>query len=242
MAADFQKEAGQYLINMISQEDLRRGEVLDVGIGSGAVTKLLAQRLKKDVFGCDIALGMVLFCKANVKDIIILQADAEDLPFKEGTFEMVFSNIAYQWVQDFKKAFIEVRRVLKKGGRFYFSILVKDSLKELYETLASFFNNGTFPDFPDFLSTAEYIKSNLEDAGFHIIRNEEVIFKRYYRTCFDLLRSIKMVGAGKIADSNIFGMGKRSLFFEMVKRYDEKFCDGNGVFATYKVIFGCVEK
>lgn len=239
IASDFQQEAGRNLINMISPLGIGKNMILDVGIGSGKVTQRLAEVLRRKVYGCDIAWGMVSFAKQHTNQIVVNQADAEGLPFKDDIFNIAFSNITYQWVSDLNKAFLEVKRVLKKGGRFYFSILVKGSLKELYETLGEFFSAGIFMDF---LPPAGSIRKTVKETDFAIIWLKDMTIRRNYKSCFDLLKSIKMVGGGRISETNLFGMGKRKLFFNMIESYDMKFNEGDEVFATYKIILGCVEK
>lgn len=244
-ASDFQKETGYKLIERILLDGVPNNLVLDVGIGSGNITQELANRLNRNIHGCDIAWGMVSFSKQNTSRLFISQADAEYLPYKPNGFDIVFSNITYQWVPDFKKAFLEVRRVLKKGGRFYFAILVKDSLGELYGTLDTIFKTQSLharTGFTDFLPPAEHIKSKLKESDFNIIWLEGKVIKRYYDSCLDLLRSLKMVGAGKILGFNLFGMGQRGLFFDMVEAYDTNFNENGKVFANYKVMMGCAGK
>lgn len=46
----------------------------------------------------------------------VQQADAENLPFPDASFDVVYSNGVLHHVPDMKKAFAETRRVLKPGG------------------------------------------------------------------------------------------------------------------------------
>lgn len=237
-AADFQKETGHRLIQKILSDNVPIDRILDVGLGTGYITRELA-RIFSDVHGCDIAWGMASFSKRKANTFSIIQADAEALPYKPGTFGIVFSNITYQWIHNFRNAFLEVRRVLKDKGRFYFSILTDGSLKELYETLREVAGRG-YPQ--DFLPGAKYINLELKWRDLDIIWWEELTIRRYYENCLELLRKFKGLGAGRLSGSNIFNMGDRELFFKMTDVYDKNFAESGKVFATYKVILGCVEK
>lgn len=238
-SSDFQRETGYRLVDKIVSAHHPCGTVLDIGIGTGRVTQELARRLNTVIYGCDIAWGMVAFSKAYTHGLCISQADAECLPYRSGVFDTVFSNIAYQWVKDIRKAFLEVRRVLQNKGRFYFSILVRGSLKELYTTL----NVVLKRDFgKDLLPASECIQSELEGCGLRIGWYEEAILKRYYASSFDLIKTLQSSGAGRVSGPNLFGMGKREQFFTMLDAYNRSFSEHGKVYATYTVFSGCAQK
>lgn len=187
-ASDFQKETGRMLIDKILSDAAPRDKILDVGMGTGRITQQLAIRAGKHIYGCDMAWGMVSFARTNTNGIFITQADIEELPFKQEAFDAVFSNIAYQWVTDFTKAFLELKRVLKEEGRFYFSILIKDSLRELYDVLEAVLKMDCYKNF---LPGAEFIQTQLERCDFKIEWCEEQIIRRYYESSLDLIRTFK---------------------------------------------------
>jgi malonyl-CoA O-methyltransferase len=58
-------------------------------------------------------------------------ADAEHLPFADGTFDLVVANQLLPWIPDPERLFTEVARVLRQGGVFAFATLGPDSLREL---------------------------------------------------------------------------------------------------------------
>ena len=238
-ASDFQKETGHRLIDMILSDGTPNDMILDIGMGTGNITQEFAKRLNRCVYGCDLSWGMVHFSKVNTKGLFISQADTEFLPYKTDVFDIVFSNATYQWVTDFESAFLEVKRILKKDGRFYFSILVKNSLKELYKVLEGIVKK----DYGiDFLPNSEWIRLKLKESGLKVVRYEEKTLKRYYESPLALLKTLKRVGAGKVLDGNMFGMGQRRLFFEMIKAYDRNFNEEGKIFVNYNVLFGCVKK
>lgn len=238
-ACDFQKETGQRLIDRILSDGPKSAEVLDIGMGTGRIAHELSLRFKRPVHGCDLAWGMVLFSKTNRTGVIAVQADMERLPYKPETFGIVFSNIAHQWGRHIKAAFLEVERVLKPGGRFYFSILAKNSLIELYKSLkivtGKNYGEGLFPDVED-------LKSELAGSGLGVDWCEEETLKRYYRNSFELVKRLKDIGAGRISGENIFGMGRRGLFLRMLETYNRRFCENGRIFASYNVVSGCATK
>ena len=99
------------------------GHVLDVGAGTGAnlpyyregVQRLvlaepdphMRTRLEKRLGACEL--------NAEVAD-----ASLEELPFTDGTFDVVVSTLVLCSVPDLAPALAEIRRVLRPGGRFVF--------------------------------------------------------------------------------------------------------------------------
>ena len=238
-ASDFQRETGRVLIERMLSDGARGGTILDAGMGTGAVTQVLADRLSGRVFGCDIAWGMALFSSKNTKGIFIAQADTERLPYRKEVFDVVFSNIVYQWSPDLESAFLETYRILKNDGRFYFSILTRGSVRELYETIKKI----TGKDYAaDFFPAAEKIIAEITNSGLNLVWSREHAVKRYYESPLELLRRLKKMGAGRVLEDNVFGMGKRRLFFEMLEAYSRAFSENGRIFATYNVILGCAKK
>lgn len=238
-ACDFQKETGCELIRRVRSDGACTGKILDIGMGTGRVTQGLSSAFKRPVFGCDIAWGMVSFSRTNYAGVIPAQADMEKLPYKSGIFDLVFSNIAHQWGRDSKSAFLEVKRVLKTGGRFYFSILVKGSLLELYESIEAVMGEDYGKDlFPD----PSNIRSELINSGFELDGFEAKALKRCYKNSYELVKRLKAIGAGRISGENIFGMGRRNLFLGMLEEYNRSFSEDGKVFATYNVVSGRARK
>lgn len=100
--------------------------ILDVGCGGGGLIKRLLPYAGK-MYGVDHSPKAVEVAKETNKGAIkegfveIVCADAAKLPFKDETFDKVLAvETVYYW-EDIEKAFIEIKRVLKKGG--YFSII-----------------------------------------------------------------------------------------------------------------------
>ena len=101
------------------------------------------------------------------------QADAMQLPFRDGMFDAVLCQFGVMFFPDKSKAFSEARIVLKSGGVFIFSVW--DHIKEnefadtVTEALASLFPK----DPPRFLARTPHgyydgstIKRDLASAGF----------------------------------------------------------------------------
>jgi trans-aconitate methyltransferase len=90
--------------------------ILDVGCGTGHLTKLIAEA-GAEVVGIDNSLEMVEAARAAYPDIEFVVADAADFSFTE-PFDAVFSNAALHWVTEAEQAVVCMAQALKRGGRF----------------------------------------------------------------------------------------------------------------------------
>ena len=60
-----------------------------------------------------------------------LNADAEQLPLRDASVDLVYSNVALQWCNDLEGVFREINRVLRPGGLLMFTTFGPDTLSEL---------------------------------------------------------------------------------------------------------------
>jgi SAM-dependent methyltransferase len=103
------------------------GAVLEIACGTGLVTRRLRQRLAPGVrlVASDLSKAMLDYARGNLRDgagVDWREADAMRLPFADGEFGAVVCGFGLMFVPDKLAALREVRRVLKDGGRFLFSV------------------------------------------------------------------------------------------------------------------------
>lgn len=94
-------------------------KILEVGAGTGFATEALNE-LNKFAVVSDSSLEMLLFNKAAKRKIKVC-CSAENLPFKENSFDLVFGNNMLYLVPDKKRAARSLAKVLKTGGKIIFS-------------------------------------------------------------------------------------------------------------------------
>ena len=94
---------------------------LDVACGTGAVTRLLAERVGENgkVIGLDLNSGMLAVARSGVAaaNVEWREASALDLPFPDGSFNVVLCQQGLQFFPDRSLALREIRRVLVSEGR-----------------------------------------------------------------------------------------------------------------------------
>jgi ubiquinone/menaquinone biosynthesis C-methylase UbiE len=159
--------------------------VLELACGTGRVTKHLVPKVAPSgkLYATDLNEDMLRLAKNAVpgNNIEWSVVDAHEIPFEDASFEMVVCQYGVMFFGDKPKAFAEVCRVLKSGGRFLFntwdevkhnalSSLTNDVLQETFsDDPPSFLEKGPFSFY-----RKEEIKQLLQDAGFDRIHIEIV--------------------------------------------------------------------
>jgi ubiquinone/menaquinone biosynthesis C-methylase UbiE len=126
----------RYLVPLIFEsyaEDLARrvaarrpARVLEIGAGTGVVTRRLARELAPDaaIVASDLNAAMLQEAQARLagREVEWRVADVMALPFADGEFDVVVCQFAAMFFPEKAKAFGEVRRVLRAGGAFIFNV------------------------------------------------------------------------------------------------------------------------
>lgn len=149
--------------------------VLDLGCGLGGASRDLARLLDCHVIGVDQSWE---YCKAArmLSDrlglssrVAYLQADALDIPFGDGVFDLVWTQHLSMNIEDKPALFREIRRVLKPGGRL-----------ACYEVLSGPGGGVCFPvpwardPAASFLASQEELRRLLSEAGFESLFWQDV--------------------------------------------------------------------
>src|SRR5208283_2707485 len=93
--------------------------VLDVGCGSGLFFRYVAAKVKVLV-GVDVSRKLLLKAKEQThafQNVLLLQADADHLPFKEAFFDVGFAFTVLQNMPKPPETLNELKRVAKLGGK-----------------------------------------------------------------------------------------------------------------------------
>jgi ubiquinone/menaquinone biosynthesis C-methylase UbiE len=179
-------EAARDLVAALRVTDGDR--VLDVGTGTGAAAEE-ATRAGGRVAGIDRSLGMLVVGVRRRPELALVTGEAIDLPFRDGSFEVVMGNFVLAHFAKVETALFDVVRVLKPGGRVGFTawsdgkdafqdawlelveaVVPRDMLAPAYAAAAPGHERFKRPD---------AIEEALRDAGFRHVRTER---RRYQWT------------------------------------------------------------
>ncbi len=134
-AAVLQREVGARMAARLDYVRVAPRLVLDAGCGTGeAVGEFGARYPAGAGVALDLALPMVVAARERARGARCCRSaslpvsapgassgwfvcgDVNALPMRGALFDLVWSNLALQWVNDLPRAFAEFRRVLKVGG------------------------------------------------------------------------------------------------------------------------------
>ena len=114
------KDSHTYRHKLYDRVGLARAKrILDVGCGTGAVTIDIAESTRGHVVGIDVDEAKLEEAQRLLEvapNLDFQVADVQDLPFEDGTFDLVITNIVLVYVPDKQKALDEMARVTKSGG------------------------------------------------------------------------------------------------------------------------------
>lgn len=112
-----------YAMDITARIGKDHGAVLELACGTGRVTGHLRQHVRGKLVATDLNPDMIAVARGRVThpDIEWLTVDMQTLPFEDASFDNVVCQFGIMFVPDKSKAFQEVLRVLRPGGRFIFN-------------------------------------------------------------------------------------------------------------------------
>jgi SAM-dependent methyltransferase len=165
------------------------GRILEIGAGTGVVTRALAAGLPPEatIVATDLNPAMLqrAIAAGTARDVEWRQADVSQLPMPDVSVDAVVCQFAVMFFTDKRRAFSEVRRVLKPGGHFIFSVWDQISTNEFAETVDTAVASLFSDDPPRFMSRTPHgywdrsvIAGDLAAAGFGGHRHVDTIAAR----------------------------------------------------------------
>lgn len=111
----------QYVRYRMASELVPGGAILEVGCGSAMGLSYLQAHARMAVGG-DYTMGLLRESRRHLPDANLLRMDAQHLPFRDHSFDVVLMLEMIYYVPDAAAAIAEGRRVLKPGGRLMISV------------------------------------------------------------------------------------------------------------------------
>jgi ubiquinone/menaquinone biosynthesis C-methylase UbiE len=160
--------------------------VLEIAAGTGVVTRALASQLPAttEIVATDLNPPMLEHAKKLMGRDDRIQwkdADAQNLPFEDESFDAVACQFGVMFFPDKAQAFREARRVLKRGGPYYFSVWDKISNNEFAKVVTQALGEMFPNDPPRFLARTPHghydvdrLRPDLNAAGFTSISADAI--------------------------------------------------------------------
>lgn len=163
---------------------MKPGRILETAAGTGAVTQALHEALPEvDIVATDLNQPMLDMAAERVKSdrVTFAQADAQELPFDDGAFDLVVCQFGSMFFPDKVRGHAEARRVLADGGHYMLAIWDRIDRNHLTNAAQKILIDS-FPDDPPMFMTegpfgysdTHRIEQDLHDAGFETVDIETV--------------------------------------------------------------------
>jgi len=168
--------------------DLAPTSVLEIACGTGVVTRALATALPDPCSIVATDLNEAMVAKARLvgtdRSVTWRQADVMSLPFPEASFDVAVCQFSVMFFPDRVAAYREIRRVLRPGGTFLFSVWNGIEENEFADVVTTAVGTLHPADPPRFLArtphghgSAREIEADLAAAGFEtcaLTRRDEI--------------------------------------------------------------------
>ena len=134
--------------------------VLEIAAGTGVVTRAMASMLddRVSIVATDLNPAMLEQASAvgTKRSVEWRQADATQLPFRDGSFDAVVCQFSVMFFPDRPRAFSEAFRVLSPGGVFVFNVWDRIEENEFADTVTTALASVFPEDPPRFLPRTPY--------------------------------------------------------------------------------------
>ena len=242
-AAVLQHEVCSRMAERLDYIKHRPAILLDAGSGTGnALAPLRGRYRDAHIIAFDLAHAMLQQGRARSPwwralpglraPLSCVCGDIEQLPFATDSVDMVWSNLALQWVNDLPATFKEMYRVLKPGGLLMFSTFGPDTLKELREAYSGsgYTHVSRFidmHDIGDMLTAARYADPVIDMEPFTLT----------YDTVRQPMHDLKAIGAHNATSGRPQTLSGKGLLNAVTAGYERFRRDGK-LPATFEVVYG----
>lgn len=235
--AQLQRDVGQQLLDRLPEAKVPDRWV-DLGCGTGHFTRALGARFgAASGLALDIAQGMLIHARPLGGAAHFIAGDAERLPLRDASCDLVFSSLAVQWCADFASVLREAGRVLKPGGVLAFTSLCVGTLYELRDSwrevdgLVHVNRFRTFETYQQLCAASGLTVLSLENRP-HVL---------HYPDVRGLTHELKALGAHNLNPGRPGGLTGRARVVALVQAY-EQYRQAQGLPATYQVVYAVLEK
>ncbi|QEP42341.1 class I SAM-dependent methyltransferase [Ectothiorhodospiraceae bacterium BW-2] len=186
------------------------GKVLDIGGGSGMISRIISDMPNTEAFCVDISLSML-----QHSVVTSIQADALRLPFKNDSFDMIIAAAFFHHLpgREFQ-LLCEMHRVLRPGGRVIAYDPSADCLQNRFFMSDGFFRLNMFS--PDELPLyPKHIERYATQCGFSSFSCKLFSFRNSRLTIFEFIQRYIL---SPIAIGPLEKIFERWFFWEVCKK------------------------
>jgi SAM-dependent methyltransferase len=189
------------------------------------------------------SIGAIVAANASGEGLrahLLVAADEEALPFRDGAFDLVVSALALQFVNDLPGTLVQIKRALRPDGLLLAALLGGETLTELRQSFAaaeSEIESGLSPRVAPFADLRD-LGALLQRAGFAlpVVDSDRTTVR--YDSAFALMHDLRRMGAtNPLLDRRRTPL-KRATLMRMAEIYQARFADADGrVRATFELMW-----
>ncbi len=218
--------------------------ILEIGCGTGYLTQRLRQaHARSRLVALDLDAALVEAARRRLEPddgVAWLVADGENLG--RGSFDLIISNAAFQWLTDPGAALKAYFHRLKDGGALAFSTLGPLTFRELGEALreaAAALRARAVPEIPaqDFLDRETW-SALLKNAGFPRVHLEEKVVTVAYPSVWQFLKALQATGATSPRPRPF----SPRLLHRLTNAYGAAYGRNGSIPVTYEIIWAVAQK
>ena len=113
------------------------GRILEFGCAAARMMRFLHDLTDKyEIWGTDISAEHIVWCKQHLTPPFNFFTTTQHphLPFEDGYFDFIYAKSVFTHIDDMTDAWLlELRRILRPGGKFYFTVHDNDTIRVLNE-------------------------------------------------------------------------------------------------------------
>ncbi|MEB0048038.1 MULTISPECIES: malonyl-ACP O-methyltransferase BioC [unclassified Pseudomonas] len=235
--AELQRDVGSQLMSRLPS-GFSPGCWLDLGCGTGYFSRALEANFPRGHgLALDIAEGMLNHARPLGGASHFIAGDAECLPIRHSTCDLIFSSLAVQWCADFSSVLSEAYRVLKPGGLFAFASLCAGTLYELRDSWRHVDGRVHVNRFREFSVYQQLCAA----SGLKVASLQTCPHVLHYPDVRSLTHELKALGAHNLNPGRPGGLTGRARILGLIEAY-EQFRQAQGLPATYQVVYAVLEK
>lgn len=218
--------------------DLQPARWLDLGCGTGYCSRALGQRFAgTEGVAMDLAEGMLRHAQPLAGAQHFVAGDAERLPLRDTSCDLLYSSLALQWCGDFATVLSEAARVLRPGGVLAFSSLCVGTLQELRASWQAVDGHVHVNRFRAFDTYQQLCAA----SGLHVLSLQAQPQVLYFADLRSLTGELKALGAHNLNSGRPGGLTGRARMRALLDAY-EQFRQPQGLPATYQVVYALLRK
>lgn len=208
--------------------------ILDLGAGAETGKRVAPKKLQNSTWvQADLCKNML---KHQTENPICLNME-NNLPFKNGSFDLVISNMALPYVNDIPSVLVNMGRSVKKGGLILASMLGNESFSELRDVYKKIEGKKITPHFmpmPDVKEMGRLIHS----CGFELPVSDRDLITIEYPNAYALFEDLKLFGGKNLNLHRAKGLTTPRKLKQVADTYAEMFADSNGnIPVTVEIIY-----